>query len=144
MGLELDNDRLAAFLERRTATPWAWGRADCALFAADWILEARGFDPAADWRGRYATALGCRRLLKKRGGLAAVFAGLAARHGFAERTEGEALMDGDVGVLTAIVREGRRDVPGEVAAVRFGPRWAVFTPAGVHVVRAPLARAWAI
>lgn len=36
---------------------------------ADWFLWRRGFDPAAEWRGRYRTALGAARILKRRGGL---------------------------------------------------------------------------
>lgn len=37
---------------RRTAT-FRPGTRDCAMFAADWIAELTGVDPAASWRGKY-------------------------------------------------------------------------------------------
>lgn len=33
--------------------PFAWGRRDCCLFAADCVRAMTGTDPAAEYRGRY-------------------------------------------------------------------------------------------
>ena len=62
-------ERLAAFIESRRATPFAWGGHDCCLFAADAVLALTGVDRAATWRGRYATEAGAMALLSRPGGL---------------------------------------------------------------------------
>lgn len=68
-------ERVAAFqrfyAEQRTR-PFVWGRADCSLFVADWAMALGHGDPAAHLRGQYETALGCRRLLRKAGGIQSV------------------------------------------------------------------------
>ena len=46
---------------------FSWGSFDCALFASDWVLLATGHDPAAGFRGRYRTANGARRQLRRLG-----------------------------------------------------------------------------
>lgn len=45
--------RLAAFLDARRGTPFAYGSHDCVLMAADWIVEATGEDPIAEIRGSW-------------------------------------------------------------------------------------------
>lgn len=45
--------RLAAALESRRATAFAWGRNDCAIFAADMVKAITGKDFAAGFRGTY-------------------------------------------------------------------------------------------
>ena len=65
--------RLAALCEQRAAVPFAWGSADCALWAVDAVHAITGVDhAAADWRGRYNTAAGAARLLARAGGLRGV------------------------------------------------------------------------
>ncbi len=59
--------RLAAFLRARRAQGFAWGQRDCALFAADWVKEATGEDPAAAYRGKYRTAAGALKALRRQG-----------------------------------------------------------------------------
>ncbi|WP_417726172.1 DUF6950 family protein [Roseovarius sp.] len=54
---------LRQFLDARRGTAFRPGLLDCALFAADWIVELTGVDPAADWRGRYRTIEEGRALL---------------------------------------------------------------------------------
>lgn len=44
--------------------PFRWGRNDCCLFAADWIVLLHGVDPAARLRGRYQSALSAARLVR--------------------------------------------------------------------------------
>lgn len=53
-------------LANRNAT-FAWGRCDCVLFCAGAIAAMTGIDPAAAVRGRYATAIGARRAMTRRG-----------------------------------------------------------------------------
>jgi hypothetical protein len=43
--------RLAHYLESRKSTPFEYGVHDCALFAADWVIEATGSDPLGGLRG---------------------------------------------------------------------------------------------
>lgn len=64
--------RLAAAIEAARTRPFTWGRHDCALWAADWVLACTGEDLAAGFRGRYATRAQAVALLGARGGLEAV------------------------------------------------------------------------
>jgi hypothetical protein len=48
-----DDVSLPAFLSRAAARGFRWGKHDCMLFAADWVLALTGRDPAAAWRGTY-------------------------------------------------------------------------------------------
>lgn len=59
--------KLTAFIESRRWTPFGWGVNDCCLFACDGALAITGTDFAADYRGRYKTALGAKRLLMRNG-----------------------------------------------------------------------------
>lgn len=59
--------RLHRFIAQRRDWPFEWGRTDCALFASDWIWEATGVDPAEAFRGKYTTAAGAARALKRYG-----------------------------------------------------------------------------
>ena len=60
-------ETLAAFLESRRDLPFAWGANDCCLFVADAVEAITGIDAAAPYRGRYSTAAGAYRALKKYG-----------------------------------------------------------------------------
>lgn len=58
-----------ALLAEFTATPqpFAWGRADCALWCADWVALATGQDFTSDWRERYSSEAELAALLAARG-----------------------------------------------------------------------------
>jgi hypothetical protein len=60
--------RLIDFIEAASGRPFSWGSSDCCLFAADWVQDATGIDPAAGHRGRYRTEAGAARLLNRLGG----------------------------------------------------------------------------
>ena len=60
---------LSDFIEQRRNAPFAWGQNDCCLFASDWIVLCTGLDPAHVLRGKYSSALGAARLLKKYDGV---------------------------------------------------------------------------
>lgn len=63
--------RLAAALNaaeyRWLNEPVIWGRSDCLMSCADVLAGPLGFDPAADYRGRYSTARGFKRILHREG-----------------------------------------------------------------------------
>jgi hypothetical protein len=75
---------LAAFIDERREVPFTWGKADCCLFAADWVRLATDLDPAADLRGKYDSGLGARRIIKRSGGLGAMVARALLPLGFRE------------------------------------------------------------
>lgn len=49
-------------------TPFKWGVNDCCLFACNCVEVMTGSDPGAEYRGKYKTAKGSVRALKKYGG----------------------------------------------------------------------------
>lgn len=59
--------QLIDFIEGRRGRPFSWGDNDCAMFAADWVLKQTGIDPLAPFRGRYSTAAGSVRALRRYG-----------------------------------------------------------------------------
>lgn len=59
--------RLADYLAGCSGARFLWGRLDCALFAAGAVLAMTGTDPAATYRGRYSTATGAARALRRYG-----------------------------------------------------------------------------
>lgn len=111
--------RLHALVMARWREPFAWGRNDCCLFAADAVLAVTGQDLAADLRGRYATAREAEVLLRAHGGLLML---ADARLG-PEVPVGLA-QPGDVGVT---VQNGR-----DTLAVAAGGHW--FAPAAIGLV----------
>lgn len=100
--------RLHAQIEAARATPFAWGRHDCCLFAADCVLALTGVDHAAAWRGTYTDAVGAQRVLMRQGGLR----GLAGRAG--APIAPLAARVGDVGIVTHAGRELLAVCAGEV------------------------------
>lgn len=50
-----------------TPRPFAWGTCDCALWAADWVRDCTGADPAGGWRGTYKTGRGAKAKLAAAG-----------------------------------------------------------------------------
>lgn len=56
-------ERLAEWVAGALRKPFAWGRHDCALAAADCVLAMTGEDLAAEYRGRYEDRAGALRAL---------------------------------------------------------------------------------
>lgn len=95
------DERLAAYLADNERAVFEWGRKDCALFVADAVLVMTGEDIAAPFRGRYTTAMGATKALKRYGAgdLKSTFDTLLPIRpiGFARR--GDVVMaDGAVGI----------------------------------------------
>ncbi|WP_052262318.1 DUF6950 family protein [Pseudoalteromonas luteoviolacea] len=55
------------YLDSCENKPFAWGKFDCCLFVADWLLARNGVDVAQDFRGHYSTAIGAKRRLTRLG-----------------------------------------------------------------------------
>jgi len=60
---------LDALVRERLNQPFAWGKQDCALFAADCVWAVTGVDPAEDLRGSYSSAAGAAEVIAGGGGL---------------------------------------------------------------------------
>lgn len=112
-------ERLAALVESRLRTPFAWGENDCALFAADAVHAVTGIDLADHFRGRYsdeATA----RLMGMHGASAHLAAGDIVE---ALRDMASLYLDGEV--PPALARRGDivlvRHALGDSLAVCNGP-----------------------
>jgi len=65
-------ERLAHYLDARGPHPFVWGVNDCAMFAADCVLELTGADLAAGLRGAYASKEQADEVLLRHGGLQAI------------------------------------------------------------------------
>jgi hypothetical protein len=59
--------RLGDYLASVADRPFAWGNHDCALHSANAVLAMTGIDFAKRFRGRYRTAIGSVRALKRYG-----------------------------------------------------------------------------
>lgn len=65
--------RLDQYIQEAAKRPFEWGVFDCALFVSDWCA-LNGFDPAKEYRGKYNTEIGAKRILaKKAGSLSAAY-----------------------------------------------------------------------
>lgn len=130
--------RLADYLRWAGAQPFAYGRWDCLIgLVAEWVRRERGGDPAAPWRGRYSTALGCARLVKREGGLLAVLSRGAALAGL------EAAVAPRAGCIAAVEPHGAAG--GSLAgAICTGAAWAVLSPAGIGLIAARPLGVWRV
>lgn len=108
-------------MDRAATTPMQWGVDDCGLWFANIIKAALGYDPGAQWRGRYDSREGAAVAL---GQLGLIFGGnmIAQRYGWRRIPACEAL-PGDVGFLRAKATPG---VPSFVCVVVCrAPGWFV-------------------
>lgn len=79
--------RLHEAIEQGKRTAFAWGTADCALWACDVVKAMTDVDLAAPLRGTYSTEGGAQLAMlgfAGRGGLAATCTAIAAAHGLTE------------------------------------------------------------
>jgi len=109
--------RLAAYLEPLRARQFAWGRHDCCTFAAGAVKAMTGVDPMPEFRGRYRTALGSERALRRYGAgtLATTLDRKFTPIGAALAQRGDIVMSGGLlgictaGGLIAVGAEGERE-----------------------------------
>ena len=57
---------LARRLDEDRRMPFVWGQRDCALWAADCVLEITGVDYAAPFRGQYDTEAGAKKIINEK------------------------------------------------------------------------------
>lgn len=125
--------RLHDYVAGLEGSSFSWGELDCALFAAGAVLVQTGVDLAADFRGRYATARGSVRALR-RFGAGTLVATIAAKLPMIE---------------PAFARRGDIVMAGGIAGVCVGTR-ALFVgevdgaPGWVSLDRAAWQHAWKV
>jgi len=61
-------ERLNDFLGAAHGRLFLWGKWDCCLFSADAVLAMTGIDVGVVFRGKYTTAVGAARAVKRYGG----------------------------------------------------------------------------
>lgn len=149
-------DAMDAFLEAATERVLDWGAWDCLLTPSDWVVISGHGDPAAEWRGRYGTALGAARIVSGAGGLEALATASAAHVGL-QPTSSPRL--GDIGLMRTArapdlpvevlrslglwVPASLRDLSGAVCIG--GGAWATASSRGLAMFQRPeIAAAWRV
>jgi len=123
--------RLHETIKAASERPFSWGENDCCMFVADCCVATCGTDPAADYRGRYSTEVGAKRVLSKgHGGLD------SALDSCFQRIEPAFAQRGDVCL---------HETPdGKAVAVRWASAWWGVTNAGVSRIQAEPVIVWRI
>ena len=128
-------ERLAALVEERRNTPFAWGTQDCVMFAADAVEAMTAADPLESYRGAYDTEAEADAILDGNG-LGGFLAGVLGEFG-AHAVRPEVAQRGDWCLVTV----GNQTLAG----VHVGTRVAVPGDAGLHFLPlSRITRAWAI
>lgn len=128
-------DEIAKALPRWAVTKASWGTDDCALALADIDVTVQGVDPARDYRGRYRTERGARRVLGKPGLLGGW--GRAARRLGWRRIAAAVAQDGDRAVAVTPA--------GVSSVIRYRGKWFGRIDQGnLMVADNKIIRAWAV
>lgn len=130
---DLLTEELTAYLRSALSLIFDFGECDCALWAANWIVQRRGIDPAAPIRGRYKTRLGCMRLATRNGGFVAFTRTLLGAAGLSETDDPK---PGDVGVIETPL--------GPALGIKTHRGWAWKSKRGFMVVPAKHIAAWSV
>lgn len=143
--------RLPAFLQAAAGEPFVYGRSDCSMVLANWVLEITGRDPAAELRGAYGDDEGWRALVQEAGGLIVLVRRLALLAGL-HPIEPAAAAIGDIAVveIASLAREGvpfhagaicsGHNPPGPVDAGK--PKWVTKLSRGISRLQATPLAAW--
>jgi len=83
-------------MDRAGSVPMQWGADDCALWCANILQNALGYDPAKQWRGHYKTRRGAMRALGKVSLLRSI-SKMAVKHRW-KRVHPTLAQTGDVGM----------------------------------------------
>lgn len=127
-------DALTAFLRADAAQPFAWGVRDCGLRLADWVLAARGVDPAADIRGTYSNAEELAALMGW-GGLPRFVDRLARRANLQRVSDPKR---GDIAVVAFVAQPSQ-------GAIKVDGGWSILSDGGVGRIRsARVIAAWGV
>lgn len=127
------HQRLTVYLAECQSRPFAYGRHDCALFAAGAIEAMTGHDPAGNDRGKYKTIRGGLGRLKRR----KIKDHIAAADTMFEACATNMVRPGD---LVAVKAD-----PGMALGIVQGEMIYVLSPSGLGLVPITLAeKAWKI
>ncbi|WP_210268658.1 DUF6950 family protein [Rhizobium rhizogenes] len=113
------------------------GGDDCTTFCATWVDEQIGIDPAERLRGTYRDEAGAHKILVAAGGLVSFIDAHLTPFCYLRVSDPT---DGDIGVVMAPAGVGG-DLR-EVAAIRFGPMWAILSPGRVVTRKLDFIAAW--
>jgi hypothetical protein len=80
-----------AYIRATAGRSFAWGRHDCVLWVADYVMCRAGWDPAEAVRGRYASRFEAHRILRAAGGLRAWMRAAMARAPQVQNLDGVAV-----------------------------------------------------
>jgi len=131
---------LSAWLRAEARRPLIWGRSDCLLTPANWLMSLGLPDPAAPWRESYADAEAAGLVLGAHGGVVALMttalAPLAA-HGV---RRARVPRPGSIGAVTVLGPDG----PATVGGVWTGRRWAARAERGMWMGRAEALAVWRV
>ncbi|WP_429152115.1 DUF6950 family protein [Aeromonas hydrophila] len=110
--------RIITTIQAASERPFCWGENDCCLFVADVCLAACDKDPAAEYRGRYRTEIGAKRVLAKtHGDIPAALDAMFDRIPVAMAQRGDALVfDGPQGQTAGVMWAGKVWAMTEVGA----------------------------
>jgi len=120
----------AAFISRTAPERFVWGVNDCALWAAAFVGEQTGTDPARALRGTYATWRECRLIQMRAGGLLALSRRLMAAHEAGADGDGVCVVQTGGRILAGVISNGRvflKSDPGVISPADCGilERWAI-------------------
>ena len=121
------------YLDRASRRPFDWNGNDCSVaFVGGWLRE-NGNCGAEVYAGRFKTALGAARVIRREGGLVAIYDRVVGCRTDTPRR-------GDVGVVEAPTPRG----PLPTGAICTGDAWAVLTGDGVAIGPAKALAAWRV
>lgn len=134
--------RLVDYLDDVSGRDCAFGRLDCAVLMADWLMCCGRPDPMPDRRGTYATERAYRAAIRSEGGIVASCRARFARIGLRPTTSPR---EGDVALVLApyAERRGRPLCRPTGGIMRDGGEVALLDwPRGVIGVMLPVLAAW--
>lgn len=71
---------MSDYLAVMSATPFAWGRQDCATFVIGWFDRMTGRDGMRAWQGQYDNEQGCRDFITRNGGFEVIAGAFLGSH----------------------------------------------------------------
>lgn len=128
------NEAVETALRKWAREPFVWGKTDCMLSVADYLIDAVGVDCGARYRGKYATRRGCMWASGFHRDPVKPFADCVAEIPLAVT---DAPVFGDVGVVSF----------GDTVAgaLCLGGKWAARADEGVVITKpSKILKAWAV
>lgn len=101
------------FIANTKDKAFVWGESDCAIWVADYVLSATGYDPGACARGIYDSRMGCRRFIIINGGLVNLWRKCMGRKGESECSNGVGIIKARGQLIGAIIVNGMAAMKAE-------------------------------